>query len=206
MSDLVIYGDGVSGNCLKVKWCAARLGLDATWRETSVLQSATRTPEFLALNPAGQVPFVQFPDGEGLAQSNAIVLTLNERHGGDMLPAEPKQRAQVLQWLFWEQYSHEPSIAVRRFHKAFLGKDDDAIDPALKAKGDAALGLMNEELANRDFLVGAAFTLADLALVAYTRVADEGGFDLDEFPRVRDWVIRIEKILDIPAGEGRATN
>jgi glutathione S-transferase len=191
-----IYGDSISGNCLKVKWVADSLGLSYDWIETSVLQSESRTAAFLALNPAGQVPAVILDDGRPLAQSNAIILHLAE--GSALIPADAYARARMHEWMFWEQYSHEPAIAVRRFQKHYLGKTDEEIDPALMVKGNAALALMNAWLeANGGWFAGSAISLADVALVAYTRVAHEGGFDLDFYPAVQAWVRRVEETLSI---------
>src|SRR3954470_13183959 len=146
---ITIFGDSISGNCLKVKFVADRLGLAYDWVETSVLRGETRTPEFLALNPAGQVPVVRFADNGALAQSNAIMLHL--AGGTDLIPADAFERAQMFQWLFWEQYSHETAVAVLRFQKFYLKKSDTEIDPALPAKCARVLKLMNEHLEARDY-------------------------------------------------------
>ncbi len=199
MSGYKVYGDSVSGNCLKVKWTADLLGLGYEWIETSVLSGETRTPEFRALNPAGQVPVLITVKGKALAQSNAIILYLAEKHGGGLIPDKDFARAKVYEWLFWEQYSHEPYIAVRRFLKAYLKKPDDEIDPKLTERGLAALLRMEIQLTDEEFVAGPDFTLADIALVAYTRVAHEGGFDLSAFPAVKAWVRRVEKRLDLEA-------
>jgi glutathione S-transferase len=199
MSGSKIYGDKVSGNCLKVKWTADLLGIEHDWIETSVLAGETRTPAFLKLNPAGQVPLLVTPEGRTLAQSNAIILYLNDVRGGDLLPEDAFARAKVYEWLFWEQYSHEPYIAVRRFQKAYLKKRDDDIDPKLLERGVAALLRMEIQLADEVFIAGPTFTLVDIALVAYTRLAHEGGFDLNAFPAVRRWVSRVEHRLKIGA-------
>ncbi|MEO1252152.1 MAG: glutathione S-transferase family protein [Pseudomonadota bacterium] len=201
MTRLTIYGDAISGNCLKVKWTADALGLDYDWVETSVLDRKTRTPEFLERNPAGQVPVVTLADGRSLAQSNAIILYLNDVHGGAFVPEDAYARAKVLEWLFWEQYSHEPAIAVRRFQKFFQKKSDDAIDPLLMKKGVAALERLEDALSVSLFLVGDSVTLADIALIAYTREAPSGGFDLEAYPRIKAWIARVEKTLDIPPVE-----
>ena len=198
---LHIFGDSRSGNCLKVRWTATHLGVDFDWTEIDVLSGATRTEEFLKLNPSGQVPAVILPDGRGLSQSNAIIVYLAGLADSSLLPTGLFERAKVNEWLFWEQYSHEPSIAVRRFQKAFLNKPDDEIDPQLLAKGRRALGQMEMALAAADYLVGDALTVADIALVAYTRVAHEGGFDLAEFANVRAWVARVERDLLIEKAE-----
>ena len=147
------------------------------------------------------MPAVILPDGRGLSQSNAIIVYLAGLADSSLLPTGLFERAKVNEWLFWEQYSHEPSIAVRRFQKAFLNKPDDEIDPQLLAKGRRALGQMEMALAAADYLVGDALTVADIALVAYTRVAHEGGFDLAEFANVRAWVARVERDLLIEKAE-----
>jgi glutathione S-transferase len=197
MSAYRIYGDSRSGNCLKVKWTADRLSLHYEWAEIDVVAGATRTKNFLALNPAGQVPLLITPEGRPLAQSNAIIVYLAERHGRWLLPEELYERATVFEWLFWEQYSHEPYIAVRRFQKSFLKKSDADIDPKLMERGLAALTRLEQALRASPFLVGEALTLADISLVAYTRVAHEGGFDLNAFPAVRAWIARTEDRLGI---------
>lgn len=193
---LLIYGDPISGNCLKVKWVADHLGIPYRWVDVDVVNRETRTPEFLARFPAGQVPAVVLPDGRTLAQSNAIILHLAE--GSDLIPSDPYDRATMLQYMFWEQYSHEPTIAVRRFHKHYLGKAEADIDSSLMAKGNAVLALMEARLeANDGWFAGSGLTLADVSLVAYTRVAHEGGFDLNPYPAVRSWVTRVEASLAI---------
>jgi glutathione S-transferase len=199
MSVYKVYGDEVSGNCLKVKWALAYLGEKYEWIETSVLKGETRTTEFLALNPAGQVPVLVTSKGKTLAQSNAILLFLAEKHGGNLIPEKPYDRAKVYEQLFWEQYSHEPYIAVRRFLKSYLKKSDNEIDPKLLERGLAALTTMEKRLAANAWIAGARFSVADISLVAYTRFADEGGFDLNAFPAVKAWVARVEKQLDIGA-------
>ena len=192
---MTIFGDSISGNCLKVKWVAERLGIPFEWVETRVLNKETRTPQFLALNPAGQVPVVQFADGRVLAQSNAIILHLAE--GSDLIPRDAFDRALMLQWLFWEQYSHEPAIAVLRFRKTHLKIPPDQLDPSLEPRCRRVLTLMNEHLANGDYFVAGRLTLADIALVAYTRWSHEAGLMLAEWPRVAAWVRRVEQDLKI---------
>ena len=187
---LTVFGDVRSGNCLKVKWLLDRLGHDYRWIETDVLSGATRSTDFLAMNPAGQVPAVLFDDGRALAQSNAIIGYFGE--GSRFVPSDAWDRARMYEWLFWEQYSHEPCIAVVRFQRALLGKAADEIEPRLMERGRAALDRMEAALTRRDWLVGDGPTLADLALVAYTRVAHEGGFDLGSHPAIRRWIGRVE--------------
>lgn len=192
---LTVYGDSISGNCLKVKWTAEKLSIPYRWRELDVLNAETRTADFLALNPAGQVPLVILPDGRALAQSNAIIVHLAE--GSALVPADPYDRAKMFEWLFWEQYSHEPYVAVARFQMAYLGKPREDLDAKLVERGRAALQRLEDGLEETQFLVGDAVSLADVSLVAYTRVAHEGGFDLAEFPRVQAWVARVEAELGI---------
>ena len=195
MTMLTIFGDSISGNCLKVKFVCDRLAIAYRWIETSVIKGETRTPQFLKMNPAGQVPTVKLDDGRALAQSNAIILYLAE--GSDLIPEDAYDRGLMFQWLFWEQYSHETVIAVRRFHKTYLKKPDAEIDPALLPKGERVLAVMNDHLASRRYFVNEKISLADIALVAYTRWADEGGFDLARTPHVQDWIRRVETDLGL---------
>jgi len=192
---LRIFGDSISGNCLKVKWTAERLGLDYEWIEVDLLKGETRTPQFLAINPAGQVPVVILPDGRPLAQSNAILLHLAE--GSDLIPADAYARAQMLEWMFWEQYSHEPYVAVARFRVRYEGQPVNSLEPRLVERGAAALQRLEDALAAGSFLVGDQLSLADVALVAYTRLAGEGGFDLSRYPKVQAWIARVEAVLPI---------
>ena len=192
---ITIYGDSISGNCLKVKWTADHLGLAYRWIEVGILQGGSRTADFLAMNPAGQVPTVLLDDGRPLAQSNAIILHLAE--GSDLIPADAYARAKMLEWMFWEQYSHEPYVAVARFQVRYQGKAPHELEPRLRERGAQALGRLEDGLAGRSFLVAEGLSLADVALVAYTRVAGEGGFDLAAYPRVRGWIARVEQALGI---------
>jgi len=194
-ASMTIYGDSISGNCLKVKWVADRLGLAHDWVEISVLKAETRTPEFLAMNPAGQVPVVRFADNGPLAQSNAIILHLAEN--SDLIPADPFQRALMYQWMFWEQYSHEPAIAVLRFQRFYLKKKDSEIDPALPVKCGKVLTVMNDHLSGGEYFVGEKLSLADIALVAYTRFSHQADIDLTRYPHVLAWVRRVEHDLKI---------
>jgi glutathione S-transferase len=190
-----IYGDSISGNCLKVKWTADFMGLSYDWIETDVTTGKTRTAAFLALNPAGQAPLVILEDGRPLAQSNAIIVHLAQ--ASPLIPEDAYERAKMFEWLFWEQYSHEPYVAVARFQVKYLGKSVASLDPKLVERGLAALQRLEDGLADRDFLVGARVSLADVALVAYTRWAGEGGFDLGGFPKLRGWIGRVETALKI---------
>lgn len=192
---LKLYGSSNSGNCLKPKWILDHLGIGYEWIETDSFDGSTRTPAFLALNPAGQVPVAILADGRLLAQSNAMMVHFAE--GSDLIPSDAYDRAKMFEWLFWEQYSHEPQIAVRIARKHFLGKRDDELDPSLLTKGNAALARMELQLKQTPFFVGNALSLADVALVAYTRRAHLGGFDLRDYPAVRGWVARVEELLGI---------
>lgn len=192
---LTVYGDSRSGNCLKVRWLLDRLGRAYDWLETDIMTGVTRMPDFLALNPAGQVPLVVLEDRRTLAQSNAILVHFGE--GTDLIPADAYQRARMFEWLFWEQYSHEPYVAVARFRMAYEGLPREALEPRLVERGNAALDRMEQALASSGFLVGDTLTLSDIALVAYTRVAHEGGFDLSYRPAVRAWIARVEQTLPI---------
>jgi glutathione S-transferase len=181
-----IYGDSISGNCLKVKWVCDRLALPYTWIAVDVVKKETRNAQFLALNSAGEVPVVEFDDGRTLAQSNAIIRYL--ARGSHLIPADAFAAAKMDEWLFWEQYSHEPYIAVCRFHMRYLGKAASELDPERVRRGYVALDRMEQHLVGHRFLVGDALTLADVALLAYTRMAHEGGFDLARYSSVRRWI------------------
>ncbi|RZJ43740.1 MAG: glutathione S-transferase family protein [Brevundimonas sp.] len=192
---LTVYGDIRSGNCLKVKWLLDWLRRDYRWVETDVTTGVTRSPQFLALNPAGQTPTIVLEDGRALAQSNAILVHMGE--GTALMPTDAYERARMFEWLFWEQYSHEPYIAVARFQRVLAGKSADEIEPRLMERGHAALARMEAGLTGRDWLAGEAASLADLALVAYTRVAHEADFDLVLYPDVKRWVARTEAVFGI---------
>jgi glutathione S-transferase len=197
---LTIYGDSISGNCLKVKWTAQRLNLPYEWIEVDVVGGETRGDSFRRLNPAAQVPTVLFRDGRTLAQSNAIVLHLAE--GSDLIPKDAYWRAKMLEWMFWEQYSHEPFVAVRRFQRRYLNRPEAELDPKLLEGGHRALSRMEVWLEASPYMVGETLSCADIALVAYTRVAHEGGFDLGSYPAVATWVQRVERDLGLLDAEG----
>ncbi|WP_397423250.1 glutathione S-transferase family protein [Phenylobacterium sp.] len=190
-----MYGDRISGNCLKVAWIADFLGLAYDWIEVDIMKGESRTPDFLAMNPAGQVPVVVLDDGRALSQSNAIILHLAE--GSALIPVDAYNRARMLEWMFWEQYSHEPYVAVARFQVRYQGKAVADLEPRLVERGRAALQRLEDGLATSAFLVGDHVSLADVALVAYTRMAGEGGFDLADYPRVTGWIERVEQVLKI---------
>jgi glutathione S-transferase len=188
MTMIQVFGDDRSGNCLKVKWLLDHLHVPYAWKQLDILQGESRTAAFLAMNPAGQVPLVLLADGRPLAQSNAILLHFAA--GTRLLPSDAYAQAKVLEWLFWEQYSHEPWVAVRRFQKLYLNKPDHELDPRLLERGNAALARMEKQLGATPWLVGTAPTLADLCLLPYTKFAREGGFELAEFPAVSAWISR----------------
>ena len=180
-----------SGNGYKVRLALHQLGIPFERVEMDIVAGATRTPGFLAKNPNGRIPTLELPDGTFLAESNAILFYLAD--GTPLLPTDRLQRAQVLQWMFFEQYSHEPNIATSRYwlHHVELTPERRAALVEKKRAGDAALGVMETHLASRTFFVGERYTIADIALYAYTHVADEGGFDLGPFPAVRAWLARV---------------
>src|SRR6201987_6204004 len=155
-----VYGDTNSGNCLKVKWVCDHLRFPYRWVDIDTMKGETRTPEFLKLNSAGQVPTVELDDGRTLAQSNAIIRYL--ARGSDLIPRDAYAAAKMDEWLFWEQYSHEPYIAVCRFQMFYLKKPVSELDPEKVKRGYAALTRMEQQLAVSPFLVGAALTLADV--------------------------------------------
>jgi glutathione S-transferase len=190
-----IYGDLTSGNCLKVKYVADHLGLPYTWVTVSALDGDTKTPAFLAMNPMGQIPAIAFDDGRTLAQSNAIIRYL--ARGSSLLPDDAFVQAKIDEWLFWEQYSHEPYVAVCRFHMLYLKRPKAAREAWRVERGEKALDLMEAQLAGRLFLVGETLTIADIALLAYTRVAHEGGFDLTDRANLRAWIAHCEKALKL---------
>ena len=190
-----IYGDQNSGNCLKVKWVCDHLAIAYRWIDVDTMKGGSRTAEFLELNPFGQVPTVAFDDGRTLAQSNAIIRHL--ARGSALIPADSFAAAQMDAWMFWEQNSHEPCVAVARFQMVYLGKPASELDPNLTQRGYSALDRLEQRLHLARFLLGDTFSLADVALLAYTRVAHEGGFDLDRYQAVRRWIGDSEKRLGL---------
>lgn len=190
-----VYGDLGSGNCLKVKYTADRLGLPYEWIPVDLMKGETRTRSFLAKNPFGQVPVVEFEPGRCLAQSNAIIRSL--ARDSALLPGDPFLQAKVDELLFWEQYSHEPYVAVARFQMVYLKKKISEREPKIVEKGEAALDVMEQLLSGRTYLVGESLTVADIALLAYTRLAHEGGFRLSHRPAIRKWIAQCERDLSI---------
>lgn len=193
MSQYTLYGDRRSGNCYKAALILSLTSRCFDWVETDVVGGATRKPEYLALNPNGKVPLLVLPDGRRLAESNAMLLHLAE--GTEYLPADAYERARAYQWLFFEQYSHEPCIAVARFIVAFAGREAEEAErlATLRARGHTALAVMEGALGEMPYFAGERFSVADIALYAYTHVAGEGGFELDEYPAIRRWLARVPR-------------
>ena len=193
---LKLHGMTGSGNCYKPALLMRQLGIPFQWVEVDILSGGSRTPDFLARNPNGKVPLLEITDGgetRALAESNAMLCYLAE--GTALMPEDRWPRAQVLQWLFFEQYSHEPYIATVRFWVKYLRKQDEWREKIAEAskKGHAALGVMEQQLARTPFLAGAAYSIADIALYAYTHVAHEGHYSLQAYPAVRQWLARVEQ-------------
>lgn len=186
-----VYGMSESGNCYKVKLLLEQLRQPYQWREVNILNGESRTDKFLAMNPNGQTPVLAIDNDRFLAESNAILVYLAE--GSGLLPVDKFERAQVLQWMFFEQYSHEPYIAVARFINKFLPPDHarQTDMPRLHERGYRALDVMEKYLASRNYFVGEKYSTADIALYAYTHVAADGGFDLARYPVITAWLQRI---------------
>lgn len=187
-----VYGIRTSGNCYKVKLLLEQLGEPYDWEDIPSTRVRPRTKEFFAINPNGKVPVLRLLDGRHLPESNAILHYLAE--GTPYLPEDRFDRAQVLQWLFFEQNSHEPNVAVARSIKRNYPETDSRWQelPALHEHGYRALGVMEQALAGQDYLVGDRYTIADISLFAYTHVADEGGFDLGRLEAVSAWLDRVK--------------
>lgn len=187
-----VYGDLQSGNCYKVKLLLSQLDLLHEWVHVDVLNKDTHAPKFLAKNPNGKIPLLELEGGIYLPESNAILHYLAE--GTPLLPTGRLERAQVLQWLFFEQYSHEPYIAVARYIVGYLGRPEryEVKLHEKMAPGYAALRVMEQHLAQRTYFVAERYSIADIGLYAYTHVAHEGGFDLEQFPAVRAWLSRVQ--------------
>ncbi|OQW75365.1 MAG: glutathione S-transferase [Proteobacteria bacterium ST_bin14] len=197
MTDLILHEYAPSGNCYKIRLTAAHLGIALERRGYDILAGETRKPSFLAtVNANGRIPVLQIGD-RFLPESNAACFYLAD--GSPLIPADRFARADMLRWMFFEQYNHEPNIATLRFWLAFVGEHalsdlQKAQIAGKRAAGDAALALMDEQLGRTPFLVGDELTLADIALYAYTHVAAEGGFDLVSYPAVMAWIARIAAI------------
>ena len=194
-----VYGDHESGNCYKIRLLLSHLDRSYEWVGVNVVARETRTPEFLAKNPNGRVPIVELDDGTVLAESNAILFHL--ARGSDFLPARPLDQTRALQWMFFEQYSHEPYIATSRYWIHYLNARDQYKEKLAEKRdpGYAALGVMERHLTDQAFFVGPRMTIADIALYAYTHVAGEGDFDLQPYPAIREW---LERVASVPGHIG----
>lgn len=183
-----VYGDLQSGNCYKIKLLMSLLDIEHVWVPVDILARETKTAPFLAMNPNAKIPVLEIDDGVYLSESNAILNYLAE--GTDFLPSGRLQKARVLQWQFFEQYSHEPYIAVARFIAKYLGLPESRRQEYLARQdgGHKALRVMERQLAETRFLAGERYTIADISLYAYTHVAPEGGFDLAAYPAIRGWL------------------
>jgi glutathione S-transferase len=186
-----VYGDLQSGNCYKIKLAMSLLDITHEWIHVDILAGETQTAKFLSMNPNGKIPTLELLDGRCLSESNAILNFL--ANGTELLPEDPFDRAKVLQWQFFEQYSHEPYIAVARFIAKYLGLPDDrkADYESKQLGGHKALSVMEKQLAKTSYLVGEQLTIADISLYGYTHVAHEGGFDLTYYPAIQAWLSKI---------------
>jgi glutathione S-transferase len=197
MSDLILHEDPRSGNCYKIRLTAALLDLPLEVREYDILRGDTRTPEFLAkVNSNGRIPVLQVGN-RFLPESNAACFYLGE--GTGLVPADRFARADMLRWMFFEQYNHEPNIATLRFWLAYIGeanltRQQRAQLPAKRIAGEDALALMDRHLADRDWFVGEAVTLADISLYAYTHIAEAGGFGLEDHHNICAWLARVASL------------
>ena len=188
---MILYDSPISGNCYKVRLLLAHLGLEVERREVDVVDRSNRREWLGELNPARRVPTLVLDDGRPLAESNAILWYFGE--GTRFVPDDRYDRARLLQWMFFEQYEHEPAIAVARFLKKYSGRPElyEAQRESLTKRGERALGALEQGLGAREWLAGDAMTIADIALYAYTHAADEGGFSLDAYPSIRAWLTRV---------------
>jgi glutathione S-transferase len=191
---ITLHESAISGNCYKVRLLLAQLGIPVRRVEFDIAAlkaGQTHTEGFLAMNPEGRVPVAELEDGSFLPESNAILCYFAE--GTRLLPADRLERAHVLRWLFWEQYSHEPYIAVVRAWRSYFGvpAGREAELPMREERGHAALDVLERTLARQPFLVGERYTIADIAVYAYTHVAGEGGFEMARYPKVGAWLARV---------------
>jgi len=197
-----VYGTADSGNCYKVRLALEQLALPYRWIEVDSTRGETRTAQFLSMNPNGKVPTLALEDGTFLPESNAILCYLAD--ASRLMPADRLGRARALQWMFFEQYSHEPYIAVARFILRYLPPDSPrrAELPRLHERGQQALGVMEQHLRREPFFVGSRYSVADIALFAYTHCAADGGFDLGSYPAINSWLDRVRsqpRFVPLPA-------
>ena len=190
---LTLYEFSSSGNCYKLRLAMTQLGIAFRRIEKDITRGETRTADFLAINPNGRIPVLVTPEGQVLPESNAALWYLARE--SQFMPKDAFQQAQVLQWMFFEQYNHEPNIATSRYWIHVLGEREKYAEALLEKqqKGHDALGVMESHLSGRDFFVGSDYSIADIALYAYTHVADQGGFSLDAYPEIRGWLERVER-------------
>jgi glutathione S-transferase len=186
---MLLYDSAISGNCYKIRLLLAKLGIEYERQEMSVFDRSDRLDVLGGLNPALRVPTLVLDDGRTLAESNAILWFFAD--GTEYVPTDRYERAQVLQWQFFEQYDHEPNIAVARFWELAEVRPSAAELDAKRKGGERALAAMERHLAEHEFLVGERYSIADIALYAYTHVAPEGGFTLEPYPAVRAWLTRV---------------
>ena len=194
---MIIYGDVRSGNCDKVRFTVDYLRVPYKWTEVDSIAGGSRTPDFLAMNPQGQVPVVQLGDGQFLAQSNAIIRFVAD--GSSLSPVDEWSKAKIDEWMFWESNNHEFFVSGCVTHMTYMAKSKDTRDPMRVERGDRALDIMERHLQSTHWLVGKSITIADIALVAYTRQAHLGGFDMRRRPKLRQWVGRCEAELGLSA-------
>lgn len=191
-----VYGDKGSGNCQKVSITADFLQIPYQWIDIDITKGESRTEAYLGKSPMGQVPMIELDDGRCLAQSNAIIRYLAQ--GSSLLPADPFIQAKIDELLFWEQYSHEPYVATSRYHMVYLGRTKDQREAWRVERAEKALDLMQQLIKGNMWFVGDSLSVADIALLAYTRLAHEGGFDLTSRPDVGAWIMRAEMALGLP--------
>lgn len=191
-----VYGDRNSGNCQKISFTADFLQIPYEWIDIDITKGESRTDAYLRKSPMGQVPMIELDDGRCLAQSNAIIRYLAQ--GTSLLPDDTFTQAKIDELLFWEQYSHEPYVATSRYHMVYLGRSKDEREAWRVERGEKALDLMQRLIKGKMWFVGDSLSVADIALLAYTRLAHEGGFDLNARPDVKAWIMRAEMALGLP--------
>ncbi|MBY0384176.1 glutathione S-transferase family protein [bacterium] len=190
-----IYGDIKSGNCLKVKFVADYLNIPYDWTSIDVLNNETKTEYFLALNPVGQIPVIQLKNGSCLSQSNAIIRYLSQN--SDLVYFDAFMNAKIDEWLFWEQYSHEPALAVLRFKIFYEKMDSSEIDPSLHKKTLKALRIMDNHLQKNKYFTGSKMTIADISLLAYTRMSGDAKIEIGQYSSIARWIADCEKHLKL---------
>jgi glutathione S-transferase len=194
MTDKIeIYGNSISGNCYKLQLLCAQLDIDHVWHELDILAGAARSDEFRAMNPNGKTPLLKLADGRFLPESNAILYYLAQ--GSPLVADDAYEMANILSWMCFEQYSHEPYIAVARFIMVYLGNPPEEAEnlESKRPGGYKALEVMESQLAEHDYFANDRYSIADIALYAYTHKAHEGGFDLGKYSSVREWLARVEQ-------------